>query len=177
MFHLTIFGASAVDMAPAGFFCVSLFGHTAVQRPTLARRVLHLRARGNREPSPLSRLLGTDRNTVFTVFGATEILVPTLVEEYAALKRLIATRTIGADECRMHLDLIAQGHGHRDLYTSLTVFGMCSESRPSANKERKALDAAIHTGVIEERHRQELGAMIGAPEPSVVEGLGRIALA
>src|SRR5688572_15738960 len=148
MFHLTIFGASAVDMAPAGFFCVSLFGHTAVQRPTLARRVLHLRARGNQEPPAWRRLLGTDRNTVFTLFGATEILVPTLLEEYAALRRLVATRAIAADECRMHLDLIAQGHGQRELYTSLTLFGFCGESRPSANKERKALEAAFKNGAL-----------------------------
>ena len=177
MFHLTMFGASAVDMAPAGFFCVSIFGHTAVQRPTLARRVLFQRARGNREPSALQRLLGSDRNTVFTVFGATEILVPTLVQEYAALRRLVASRAIGVEECRMHLDLLAQGQGDRDLYTSLTLFGYCGVTRPSQNKERKALEAAVNNGTVEARAKDELAAMIGAPDPTVIEGLGRVALA
>jgi hypothetical protein len=177
MFHLTMFGASAVDMAPAGFFCVSLFGHTSVQRPTLARRVLFQRARAGREPSALQRLFGSDRNTVFTVFGATEILVPTLVQEYAALRRLVGSRSIGAEECRMHLDVLAQGGAERDLYTSLTLFGYCGVTRPSQNRERKALEAAVQNGTIEPRTREELAAMIGAPEPAVIDGLGRIALA
>ena len=171
MFHLTLFGHGAGDLPLHGCTSLTVFGYLALRRPTLAQRLLDRHAARSRRRSRLRRLLGLDRNLLVTIFGCTEIETPTLAEEYAALRKVLATGAISADECRaIAAELITSGDGARG-YGTFTLLGACMEERPSAKKQRAALAAAG----LRDAERAELEGLVGLSDPVATEALLRAA--
>src|SRR5262245_15643557 len=125
MFHVTLFGGSEGDLPISDFISLTIFGGTDLRRPTLARRILKLRAERDTTPSVWKRVFQLDKNIIVTLFGGTEIHAPTVMEEYADLRRILAAGALSPEEGRRLLDELAKGGGE-DLYTAITLFGGCS---------------------------------------------------
>jgi hypothetical protein len=174
MFHLTIFAGSETTLAPSGCSALTVFGGAELRAPTIAQRIMDLKARRERRISAWERLTGAGRNLAITVFGYTGITLPTLTEEYDALRALVHSGAIGRQECEQLL---------RDLQVTpqartatLTWFGGFCESRPTPKVELKALESASRAGRLDPRTRGAIESLIGSAEPSIVDGLGRLAL-
>ena len=178
MFHVTLFGGTQGDLPLSNFISLTLFGSTELRRPTLARRILHLRASRNRTPpSTWARLFELDRNILVTLFGGTEIHAPTLMEEYSELRGILASKTVSPDEAKRLIEELTSGSGIRDLYTALTLFGSCEVERPEPKEEKTALESAVRSGILKDPEYRELDAAVGQPEPTIYGILGRLALA
>jgi hypothetical protein len=176
VFHLTVFGATEGEVSPAGFTAFTLFGGAELRRPTLATQLVHLKNRPQGTPSAWDRILGTDKNLVVTVFGATVLTAPTLIEEYSALAGLVRAGTLTTADCGALLDdVVAQGHDAGWCRT-LTLFGSCVTRYPSAERERKALDVATRTGAVSATVRGALEAVIGAPRQARTRALQQLVL-
>ncbi len=176
MFHYTVFGATSGEIAPTGFSALTVFGAAELRRPTLARRILHLRNKPtDTSRSWIQRIRDDDRGLLITVFGATEIHRPTLMEEYSALRSLIAASDLSPEACRQLLEQLLSGE-KQDDWATFTLFGACSTVEAKPARETKALDAAERAGMITHDHRRRLDDLIGAAEPTVIDALGRLAL-
>ena len=175
MFHLTLFAGTEGEIPPVGFTALTVFGGAELRRPTLASQLLYLKNRRERKRSRWARLLGTDKNLVLTIFGATVLLAPTLVEEYSALAGLIRTGALTPEECLSLLDQNSLEGGESAICRTLTIFGGCMTRRPSAAKERKALDTAAKTGSVTDRIRAALDDIIGSPPDAKARALGHLA--
>lgn len=176
MFHLTLFGANQAEMPPAGLTALTMFGGSELIRPTLARRIVHLR---NAPPhrSRLRRWLGLERNLVLTMFAGTEVRTPTLLEEFAALRALLDTGAVAAEECRDLLQRLAVDGRTDDTYTCVTLFGGTVLRRPSVARERKALENARDSGLLTEQQYTQLDRAVASPMPVVADLLGRLVCA
>jgi len=176
MFQLTMFGGTEGELPLSNLFSFTMFGGAEFRAPTLARRLLHIRATKQRIPTVWERLFEFERNTIITIFGGTEILLPTLVEELGDLRSALRTQALPAGEARELLEELTRRGGTRDLYTAFTLFGACTLERPKADAERKALDLAQRSGMITANERVELDGAIGRPLSEVVGVLERLAL-
>jgi hypothetical protein len=174
MIHLTAFGYTEAEIAPAGFTAFTIYGYTKLKRPTLAQRIMQRRRARQQAPSKMDTFLGRDRSMVITLFGGTEIGSPTLIEEYAALRNLMKSGGITKAEC---LDLI-EGLAESDQsdISRITIFGGCGYESPSPKEEKKALDAAEDAGMITSSTRRELAEAIGSREPALAGIVARAAL-
>ena len=173
MFHYSIFAAADGDLPSKGFTALTLCGFSRLRQPTLAQRIQDRQRIRTRKRSWLERISGSDRGTVLTVFGITEIVEPTLVEEYAALRSLVASGAIAPDAIRAVLDDV----GARDDWVAMTLVGICTRSKASRQKQVKALDSAEKSGLIPQNHRQQLDGLIGSPTTAAAGVLGRLATA
>jgi hypothetical protein len=176
MFQLTMFGGTEGELPLTNLFSFTLCGGAERWAPTLARRLLHMRATRQRTPSLWERLFEFERNTIITICGGTEILLPTLIEELGDLRAALRTQALPAAEARQLLEELNRRGGTRDLYTAFTLFGACTLERPKPDTERKALDLALRTGMITANERAELDGAIGRPLSEVVPVLERLAL-
>src|SRR5262249_10332061 len=174
MFHLTLFGGGAGELPVSDFISVTVFGGTELRRPTLARRLLHLKSMRQAAPSIWRRVFQIDKNIIVTLFGGTEILTPTVLEEYADLRRVLASGALTSDECRQLLNELARDGEGQDLYSAVTLFGGCSVERPSEDEERKALQLGLRTGLITERERETLDGAVGRSEPALAGIMGQL---
>lgn len=163
MFHLTLFSCTEGEMTPSGLTAVTLFGSCELRRPTLAREIQHYRATQGRPKSLWGWLVGSEENLVATLFGATEIIEPTVADEYAALTGLLQSRQVAREEIGSLLDMLESKSGGRSTYRSLTLFGACISRRKKAAYERKALDAAVESRGIDARTRSWLDTLVEAP--------------
>jgi hypothetical protein len=123
------------------------------------------------------RWLGLERNLLLTLFAGTEIRTPTLIEEFAALRALLETGTVGAEECRDLLQRLAVEGRTDDTYTCVTVFGGTILRRPSTARERKALESARDSGILTEQQYAQLDRAVASPMPVVCDVLGRLVCA
>ena len=175
MLQYTIFGGSDGQIAPRGFSAVTLYGYSRLTRPTLAQRILNLKQGPPPKPKSWWERAGrSDRALILTVFGMTEIINPTLMEEYSALRSLLATDAVTPDECRELTLRILRGDGKDDFIT-FTVFGACYTKKHPRSAEEQALDAAESAGAIPRAHRVRLGLAVGAPPSTVVDVLSQLA--
>jgi hypothetical protein len=174
MFHFTVFGGTEASLPLSNCISFTFFGGTELRRPTLARRLQRLKESRDRPPTFFERVFEVDRNIVVTLFGATEIVAPSLLEEYLDLQNLLKAGVITADEGRKLLLAIAQRGEGRDLYTALTLFGACTVKHPAPDEERRALDGGVGAGLLSERERHELQAVVGRPEAEAIERLARL---
>jgi len=174
VFHVTLFAGTEGEIPPAGFTALTAFGGAELKRPTLASQLLHLKYRAQRKPTRWAKLMGTDKNLILTVFGATVLLAPTVVEEYTALTGLMQSGAMTPGECATLLDRLSSDEGESSLCRTLTLFGGCVTRHPSAAKERKALDAAAKAGALSTAVRQALDAIVGSPPAAKVRALGHL---
>lgn len=173
MFHFTMFGGTEGEMPAAGLTALTVFGSSELTRPTLAQRMMRLRT-APPSHSRWRRLLGFERNMVVTVFGATVVRAPTLIEEFAALRALLDSGSIDAAECRDLLQRLASMQPPEDFFTSFTLFAATTQQRPTEKQERKALQNARASGMLTDGECAQLDRVIASPTPVVCELLGRM---
>lgn len=171
MFYYTIFAGSEARMTARGFTAVTLFGGAELTRPTLAQRILARETPRRKPENWWERLSQRDDNFVFTLFGSTEIIEPTLMEEYAALRGLISTGSLNPEVIRNRLRELLSEEGDRDL-TTLTIFGGFSDQRPKRSIQVKALDDGERAGIISNVHRRRLDDVVDATPTLGAEVLG-----
>lgn len=171
MFHFTIFGASEARMPPRGLFCITICGATVLRRPTLAQRILNRELDPPQNTSWFKRVTDSSRNAALTLFGATEVELPTLMEEYSSLCSLIATHALDRSELAGQLRAIAAQDRAEDI-TTVTLFGAFEQTRPSAKKQLKALANGEKAGLIPPSHRQRLDEVADAPPATSIAALG-----
>ena len=171
MFHFTIFGRSEAHMPPSGLFSMTVFGGTTLRRATLAQRALELEVESARRQTWLQRVTDSSRNTALTLFGTTEVMEPTLMEEYSALTSVIATRAIAADELARRLRVLSESVRDEEL-TTLTVFGGFLHRRPSLRKQFQALENGEKAGLISKAHRRRLDDVADAAPSACTAVLG-----
>ncbi len=176
MYHYTFFGATEGSITTDGFSSICIFGYCRLVRPTLAERILQERHKPSQEQpkSWFEQMSTSDRGFVLTVFGGTEIVPPTLMEEYAALRNLLESGSVSQAECRNLTETLLRGQ-RKDEWLTLTAFAACTKSRQSRGKELKALEAGERAGRISKAHRSQLDGLIGAPESTVADVLGQLA--
>ena len=176
VFHLTLFGATEGEVSPAGFTALTVFSGAELRRPTLATQLVHMKNRLQTKPRAWDRILGTDKNLVLTVFGATVLTAPTLIEEYSALAGLLRAGTLTSADCGRLLDDLAAQGSETGWCRTLTLFGACVTRYPSADRERKALDVASRTGAVTATVRNALETVIGAPRQAKTRALQQLVL-
>lgn len=174
MFHLTLFGSAQAGLS-ATSTTLTVFGSTVLLAPTVAQRVLRL-AHGVR-PSRLDVLLGRNRSFMVTFFGSTEVSLPSLIDEWAALRHLAANAEMPRDRLRQLCDGLRAQESHGLDMATLTLFGSCEVSRPSVKREVAALERAEKAGTIDRPTRLTLESLVGRGEPAIIGGLADAALA
>lgn len=174
MFHYTIFGGSHARMAPRAFWAVTVFGGTELTRPTLAQRVLDLEERDSEGPKRFwDRFSNPRDNFILTLFGATVVTEPTLMEEYSALRSLLATGALTGAEIQQRLFRIMTQEREQEL-TTLTLFAGFHDSRPSRKKQLAALRDGEKAGLIRAEHRQRLDGVAEGMPAAGIEVLGEL---
>ena len=146
MFAYSIFSYSQAAATARAFSAFSLFGYLELKAPTLAERAIEEERRAG-EPgrkSLLDRLAAPDRGIVLTIFGGSEIVLPTLAEEYTALKSLVDSGRIRLDQLDGWLARLDEGLS----WAAITLFGSCTIRRGEARDEQEALDRALRSGAI-----------------------------
>ena len=131
---------------------------------------------GARSPGILQTLVGRDRPLAITFFGVTNIVSPTIIEEYSAVRSLLDSGTITVEECRALVGSLASPDSREEI-TMVTLFGGCGFETVSEKKQRKALDLAERSGAISSRTRGELEQAIGCPDRAATGIVARAALA
>ncbi|MCC6785885.1 MAG: hypothetical protein IT457_23760 [Planctomycetes bacterium] len=174
MFHFCLFAGTEGEMPPAGMTAITIFGGSELRRPTLAREIGAWRARRGMPRSRWRWLFGSDENLIVTIFGATCVVEPTLVEEYAAMASLVRSGQVTGEELPSLLDGLESQIGGRDSYRTLTLFGGCVVRRRSPSRERKALDAAVANGGLDHRTRSWLETLVEAPRGVRWRALGEL---
>ncbi len=170
MFAYSIFSYSQAAATARAFSAFSLFGYLELKAPTLAERAIEEERRAG-EPgrkSLLDRLAAPDRGIVLTIFGGSEIVLPTLAEEYTALKSLVDSGRIRLDQLDAWLARLDEGLS----WAAITLFGSCTIRRGEARDEQEALDRALRSGAIPAQHHSVLTGLIGATDSSVARTLG-----
>lgn len=177
MFHLALFSSAEAALPPGTATVLTVFGSCALRAPTLAQRITDHAERRERPRSAWDNLLGRGQSLFVTAFGSTEILLPSLVEEFAALQDLAARAREQRQQLRdLALDLArTQDCGLR--LSTFTLFGGCQVRRPSHKREVAALERAQQCGDIDARMRAALDRLVGRSEPELVRGLTGLALA
>lgn len=174
MFHFTIFAANEGEISPSDFTSVTFFGVCKLKRPTMAQRIMRQRLESTRKVRWYERVFGSSRGLILTVFGATELIRPSLMEEYASMRSLVSSGSMNATELNRHLERILAG-GARDEWLTLTFFGACVDGSIKPGKQLKALDAGRKAGLISDRHHSQLRDVIDAPVTTSAALLGRMA--
>jgi len=177
MFHITMFGGTEGVLPVSDFVSLTFFGGTELKRPTLAQRMLRLRDLRRQAPSAWRRIFQFDKNVIVTIFGSTEIYAPTVMDEYADLRRVIASGVLAPDEGRQLLAELADRGGAHDLFSAITLFGGCSVETPKPAEERKALESGRQAGLIGDREHAVLDQVIGRSESAIASALGQLAFA
>ncbi len=176
MFHLTMFSGTEAALQPGAATVLTLFGATVLSAPTLALRLSHYAQRRQQKATTMDVLLGRDRSMFVTLFGATEVLLPSLVDEYAALQQMVAQTPSHRTQLRELANELAHSQDCGLRLSTLTLFGGCSIKRPSAKRQAAALERAQKTGEIDAPLRAALERLVGRAEPEVVRGLAGLAL-
>jgi hypothetical protein len=177
MFHLTLFSYAQARLLPEGSTCFTLFGSTILAAPTVAQRIARLAQHNRAAPTRWQRLLGSDQVLLLTLFGYTEITLPTLVEEYAALRELSAREGVPRDQLRRLCEKL-QSHDSGGLDTAtLSVFGHCQIGRPTSKRELAAIERARKLGDIDSSVSQALERLVGRTEAAIIGGLAQTTLA
>lgn len=177
MFHLALFSGTEGVLSPRGGTAFVLFGSAELRTPTLAQRLVYARERAKRPLSRMDRLLGRDQWLLITLFGGTEMIRPTLVEELAALRGLMSSGGVSRTELQGLADASISPPDLVGGLSTLTLFGACVVARPSPKKEIAAIDRAAKAGEVDPRARPALESLIGQADPSILRGLSRLALA
>ncbi len=172
----TIFGASEAEITSSGFTSVTLFGGTELRRQTVAERIMRRRAVAGRKPGIWESLVGRDRPLAITFFGVTNIVSPTIIEEYSAVRSLLESGTITGEECMALVGSLASPDSREEI-TRVTLFRGCGIGPVSEKKQRKALDVAERSGAISSRTRGELEQAIGCPDRAATSIVARAAMA
>jgi hypothetical protein len=171
MFHCTIFAGTEAQMPADGFSAFTFFGVAELKRPTLAQRAMTKERTPPRRRRWWDSLSGRHQNSIVTVFGATELTKPTLMEEYSALRGLLTTGAIGKEELTRRLRTLHERDADTDLST-LTLFGIFEDSTPGRAKQVKALASGAKAGLIPEEHRRRLDEVADAPRSTGIQVLG-----
>jgi hypothetical protein len=174
MFHVCIFSGSETSIPPGGFTSITLFGSTELRLPTLADRLVRWRNREARETSFWGWLSGADRGLILSVFASTELIRPTILEEFAALRSLLETRAIDARELPDLLEDLLREGSHDD-WTTLSLFAGCTVEQPERDVEMQAIHAAHRAGMFDDKIRSALRSLVGTPHGAAARALGRIA--
>ncbi len=175
MFHLTFFAANEGEISPSDFTSVTFMGATELKRPTMAQRIMRLRGERQRKRGWYERLMGRSRGLILTAFGITELHRPSLMEEYSAMRSLIASGALTPAELNQLLERLLAG-GARDEWLTLTFFGACGEATFKRERQLKALNAGHNTGQINSEHLNQLRDVIDAPVATSAAVIGRLAL-
>jgi hypothetical protein len=177
MIHLTLFGGTDAEIAPGTFTAFTMFGGAELKRPTLAQRIMQRRREKGRKLGFRERWFGRDRSLVITIFGGTDILAPTIMEEYAALRNLVQSGVLSKAECRDLIQEIASGDDERGEISRITFCGGCGFESPKPKIEHRALDAAESARIINAQTRRELEKAIGCPSNTAASVVAAVALA
>lgn len=177
MFHLALFSGTEGVLSPRGGTAFVLFGSAELRTPTLAQRLVHARERAQSPLSRMDRLLGRDQWLLITLFGGTNMVRPTLVEELAALRGLMTSGGVSRAEIQGLADASVSPPDLVVGLSTFTLFGACVVARPSAKKEIAAIERAEKAGEVDQRARPLLESLIGQADHSVLRGLSRLALA
>ena len=176
MIHVTFCGGSEAEMSPGGFTAFTMFGGVELRRPTLAQRILYRRANRNKTYSRWDRFMGRGKSLVITLFGGTDIIPPTVMEEYAAMRNLMQSGVVTKEECLMLIDELSAGDDCSEV-SRFTMFGACEFSQQKAKKELKALDAAQDARIIDGETRRQLENAVGCPPSTAAGVVARAAMA
>ena len=177
MFHLTLFSGAEAGLVPDGSTSLTLFGSTILRAPTVAQRIMRMAQHKHQTTTRLSRLFGGGQVMLFTLFGYTEIALPTLVEEFTALRELGQRPELPRDQVRSLCDTL-RGHERCGLdVATLTLFGYCEIGRPSNKRELAAIERARKLGDIDGVVSNALERLVGRTEPAIIGGLAQTALA
>lgn len=177
MIHLTLFGGTESEIAPGTFTAFTMFGGAELKRPTLAQRIMQRRRDKGRKLGFRERWFGRDRSVVITIFGGTDILAPTIMEEYAALKNLVQSGVLSRTECRDLVQEIASGDDERGEISRVTFCGACGFASPKAKVEHRALAAAESARIISSQTRRELEKAVGCPSSTTASVVAAAVLA
>src|SRR5690606_25804998 len=164
MFLYSIFGGSDGELPTRGFTVFTLFGGTAVRRPTLAQELQDARRRAATPPRRagprlLDRLRGGDRGMIVTIFGGCEIKAPTLADEYLELRGLIESGAMTPGEVRDWIDRIAA----RTDWVTISLFDATWFEQVPRRKQVEALEAHERSGLLPPAHRRKLEELVGVP--------------
>lgn len=176
MFHLTLFSSAEASLTHRGSTALTLFGTTVLRAPTLAQRVVRL-TQQHQAPTRWDRLLGRDRSLMVTLFGNTQVALPSLLDEWTALRQLAGSNDLPRDRIRTLCDRLRTHDPHGLDLATLTLFGCCQVVRPSAKRELAGLQRAEKAGTIDGATRNMLEALVGRGEPAILGGLVDVALA
>lgn len=177
MFHLTLFSGAEARLVPEGSTAFTLFGSTILRAPTVAQRIVRLANQKQRSSTRLDWLLGRHQVMLITLFGYTEIALPTLVEEYTALRELAARADVPRDHVRQLCDTLRTHQSCGLDMATLTLFGHCHVGRPSTKRELVAIERARKLGDIDGTIGNALERLVGRAEPTIIGGLADVALA
>ncbi|MEZ5963599.1 MAG: hypothetical protein R3F56_07110 [Planctomycetota bacterium] len=175
MFHLTLFSSAETSLASRGHTTLTVFGSSVLHAPTLAQRVLRL-ARPARPPSTWDMILGRHRSMMVTVFGSTEVALPSLLDEWTAMRQLASGHEIPREQLRALCEQLATRDPQGLDLATLTLFGTCRVARPAPKREQAAFERAEKGGVIDRPIRAVLESLVGRGEPAVIGGLTQAAL-
>jgi len=170
MFHLTLFSSAEAALTHQGSTTLTVFGATVLRAPTLAQRVTRL-AQRQRPPSRWDVLLGRDKSLMVTVFGNTDVALPSLLDEWTALRQLIVSNELPRERIRALCDHLRAHDPHGLDLSTFTLFGACRVARPAGKKELAALERAEKAGAIDRPTRNVLESLVGRGEPAVLSGL------
>ena len=113
---------------------------------------------------------------MITLFGATAIVSPTIIEEYSALRSLLESGSITKEECMALAGSLASGDAEEDI-NRVTLFGACGFETVAEEKQSKALEFAERSGAISRHTREELSQAIGCPDRAATSIVARVAMA
>lgn len=114
---------------------------------------------------------------MITLFGATEILSPTLMEDYAALRNLVVSGVVTKEDCLQLIEDLASCEDAGSDVSRVTLFGACCSESPTEELERRAIDSAERAQVITRETGDELSQLIGCPSGASAGMIARVALA
>jgi len=184
MIQVTIFSGHEGRLRSDRFFYFTLFGGCDLVRPTIARQLMALRGREERDradgrgqhagmgPSPGFRVAnmelvgrhgerGHRRGGPFflTIFGGVDIKSPTLAEEFLDLREMISGGALTLEDW----DRAMASLGSADIpIASFTLFGGFDECElPSESEEIDSLAIQRHLGNISESAGRVLQLGIG----------------
>ncbi len=161
MFQVCLFGSYEGRLQAGKRVFLTLFGGCTLRRPTLVRQLLTERARGQ-NPGPHQNRRGHAGHwhTAITLFGATEIKVPTLAEEFIDLQEAVRTGALNVDAWDHFTAGLADLEGGSVF--SVTLFGSFEEAQlPSEDEEIDSLALQRHLGNISDNVVQVLQLGVG----------------
>ncbi len=154
MFHFCIFGAQAGQLSASKRVYITICGGCELKKPTLAKLVLE-RKRRKAAGLPVYR-----QHMVFTLFGATEIKLPTMAEEFIDLQDAMQSGHISRHEWEEALVEVTTDDPVR--LGSMTICGgFEADELPDENAEIDGLALNRHIGRIPEAAGKTLELGVG----------------